>query len=451
MEKEVALYEMLDARERRAAKQAELLSRFASTLVCFTMNIAGPIKNSPLIEEGYSLGKSMLKGRLAAAKVAILHFEETIGKTGCEAFFVVDADAQRVQLLTSEIEDGSQLGRLFDMDVLTADGRKTGRAELGLPERKCLICGGAAKGCARSRAHTVAELQAKTSSILEESVRRADARDAARLACRALLYEVGTTPKPGLVDRANRGSHKDMDFFTFADSTAALFPYFAECARIGRENRAAPAPDTFKALREAGKKAEAAMFAATRGVNTHKGAIFSLGILCAAMGRLGRPCWDNSDALLDECAAVSKGITRADFADLSEENAVTTGQKLYVRYGITGVRGEAEAGFPSVRKAGLPVLREGIRRGMPLNDAGCAALLAIIANSTDTNIIARSDRETQLETASELKEMLSENPYPDRAALEELDKRFIAANLSPGGSADMLSICYLLHFLERGD
>ena len=79
---------------------------------------------------------------------------------------------------------------------------------------------------------------------------------------------------------------------------------------------------------------------------------------------------------------------------------------------------------------------------------GCGALLAIIANSTDTNLIARSDRATQLAVVEELKALLARTPYPDEAALRALDDRFIAANLSPGGSADLLALCYLLHFFK---
>ena len=88
------------------------------------------------------------------------------------------------------------------------------------------------------------------------AVREADETTAARLACQALLYEAAVTPKPGLVDRANNGSHRDMDFFTFQASAAALWPYFARCVRIGSDTRALPPEETFARLRTAGKLAE---------------------------------------------------------------------------------------------------------------------------------------------------------------------------------------------------
>ena len=115
---EVSLLEMLDARERRAARQREQLGQFGQTLVCFTMNIAGPVKNSPLIARGYCLGRRLLRQQLAAAGMPVVHFEEIREKTGNEAIFLVAAQALAVKTVTTAIEDASPVGRLFDMDVL---------------------------------------------------------------------------------------------------------------------------------------------------------------------------------------------------------------------------------------------------------------------------------------------------------------------------------------------
>lgn len=275
-----------------------------------------------------------------------------------------------------------------------------------------------------------------------------DTKIAASLACRALLYEVCTTPKPGLVDRANSGSHRDMDIFTFMNSASALWPYFETCTRIGKETASLPAAETFSRIRREGQTAEKNMLSATKGINTHKGAIFSVGILCASLGRLPAEQWKCSDYILDECASMTKGIVSSDFAGLTEENAVTVGQKLYLHYNITGVRGQMEAGLPAVRYAGLPTLKEGIARGLSINDAGCAALLSLMCAATDTNMIARSNLSTQQETVAQIRKLLERSPYPDPQTLEQLDRMFIEKNLSPGGSADLLAICYLLYFLQ---
>ncbi len=448
MEQTVSLIEMLDARERRAQRQQALLTQYHTTLVCFTMNIAGPVKISPLIRRGFARGRELLERQLTRCRIAVLHQEVYREPTGCEAFYVLDAAPLEVKKLTTLVEDASPLGRLFDMDVLCPDGRKVDREELQLEGRRCLICGGPAKACSSRRIHTVAELQEKTTDILTDTMNALDASTAAQQAVRALLYEVTTTPKPGLVDRRNSGSHTDMDVFTFMNSAASLVPYFEACTRLGRETAHSPAVETFAALRPLGCEAEGEMLAATHGVNTHKGAIFSMGIVCAALGRLDRSLWADPARVAAEAAAMTAGLTEADFAAVTAENAVTAGQKLYVQYGITGVRGQVEAGLPAVLDYGLPALRQGLALGYDINRAGCGALLAILAHSTDTNIIARSSRERQLALTEELNALLASAPYPDEKTLAELDDRFIAENLSPGGSADLLALTYLLYFFQ---
>lgn len=191
------------------------------------------------------------------------------------------------------------------------------------------------------------------------------------------------------------------------------------------------------------------MLAATGGVNTHKGAIFSLGLLCAAAGRLGRAHWAEPERLLDECAAMTQGLSAADFAGLTPENARTTGQRLYLERGITGVRGEAEQGFPLVRGVGLPKLEAALEAGLSLNDAGCAALLALMAQNTDTNVIHRGGFAALEELRRTAAELLEAEPFPSAQALEMLDEAMIARRLSPGGSADLLALCFLLHLLRE--
>ncbi len=444
---EVTLPEMLEAREKRAIRQQTLLQRYARTMVSFTMNIPGPVKNSPLISGGYELGKRLLFQQLRVAGIPVIHFEETRENTGNEAMLILDAPALAVKAITSELEDASALGRLFDMDVLCPDGRKVDRRELGLPGRTCLLCGNSAQVCARSRTHSVAQLQAKTRQILLEAQLEADCADAARFAVQALLYEVAATPKPGLVDREDSGSHSDMDFFTFQASAAALYPYFAECVRIGRS--AHTPEEAFQCLRLPGKLAEGEMLRATGGVNTHKGAIFSMGILCGALGRLDRSRWGDPRQILAECAAMTRGLVSRDYAGLTEETAATAGQKLYLQYGITGVRGQVEAGFPAVAELGLPKLEAALAAGKDWNDAGCAALLAMLAGTEDTNMIHRGSFDKAKAVSEKLKAILEKEPFPGRETLEALNREFVSDNLSPGGTADLLAIVYFLYFLKE--
>ena len=122
-ERPVSLREMLDARERRYLRQRELLSRFHGTLISFTMNIAGPVKNSGLIARGFETGKALILCQLRTAGIQVLHREEYRAHTGCEAFIAVEAGtASVVKRLAIETEDAHPIGRLFDIDVLTGNG-----------------------------------------------------------------------------------------------------------------------------------------------------------------------------------------------------------------------------------------------------------------------------------------------------------------------------------------
>lgn len=441
----VELPQMLEARERRVLRQQELLEEYRLPLVSFTMNIAGPVKNSPSIRRGFRLGRELLFGQLARIGAPVRYSQEVDADTGCEGYYLVDTAPDILKSITCDIEDRTDLGRLFDLDVLTPDGRKLDRAN----PRKCLICGGPAKECARSRAHTVAELQRHTHDLLTDALDSHDAGTAASLAVRALLYEVCTTPKPGLVDRSNSGSHGDMDIYTFMDSAAALWPYFARCVRVGRSTASQPAAETFAALRWPGKLAEGDMLAATNGVNTHKGAIFSLGLACGALGRLERERWGDPACVLSQVAAMTAGTVERELAGHDRGGAATAGERFYLQYGVTGVRGQAEKGFPTVLEHGLPALEGGLAQGRSLDEAGSAAMLTLLAHTTDTNMISRGGIDVQREESARLRQLLEREPYPGRDILEALDREYIGRDLSPGGSADLLAMCYLLHFLKE--
>ena len=438
---EITLTEILATREAREQKQAQLLQQYGMPLICFTMNIPGPVKNSPLITEGFRLGQKLLNDRFVPE-----YEEETIAPTGCEYFYVVDGDAQAIKQQTCQIEDSTPIGRLFDLDVIAPDSTKVSREALGLPARKCLLCGEDAWICGRSRAHSVEALQTKTTQLLTEGLQAQQAADIGNKAVYALICEVYATPKPGLVDRNNTGSHKDMDLRMFLASAEALGPYFTACARIGMETAKQSPAETFALLRTEGLAAEPVMYMQTNGANTHKGAIFTMGLLCGAAGRLDS-C--EPEMLLAEVAAMTDGLCSRDFAGITEETAATTGQKLYAKYGITGVRGQAEEGYPALLQAGLPVLEKGLADGLDLNDAGCAALLHLLCAITDTNMIARSDVDTAKAVTDQVSAILAETPYPCTNVLEQLDAEFIEKNLSPGGAADLLAATYFLYFLNQ--
>lgn len=448
--RQVSLADMLDAREARAFRQRELLAGFRSTLISFTMNIPGSVKNSELILKGYLEGLKLLRMQLDYADIPILHQEERRSFTGNEAFLVVDAPALTVKRLTCEIEEADSLGRLFDLDVLGPDGTKLDRKDVSLGPRTCLICGGVAAVCASRRTHRLEELQVRTTRILQEHFQRQFADTLSGLAVRSLLYELAVTPKPGLVDRSNSGSHRDMDFYTFLRSAPALEPWFREMVLCGTRFAQAEANPAFQAINHIGKRAELAMQAATGGVNTHKGAIFSLGLLCGAAGRLyGREEPLTPDRLLEECAALSRGAYHSYRAKAESSAAKTAGDRFFQSYGITGIRGEAAAGFPIVRKIGLPLLKELLSTGCSPDDAGGIVLLHLMAHAEDTCLIARAGHAHWKELQERLKRELTEDPRPGVEKREFMDREFIQNNWSAGGCADLLAMCWLLLFLDE--
>lgn len=443
---EASLQEILDAREARAQRQQALLNTYQKPLICFTMNIPGPVKLDRDVAIGFFVGCRLLRDTLP--KDRVLYTRAYREHTGCEAYFVVDMPARELKQLTVEIEDADQVGRLFDMDVLDTDGTKISRESLGYPSRKCLLCDQDAMVCGSRRVHSAEQLRERTDFLLYLAARQYMTEFVAVQAYLALLQEVNTTPKPGLVDRSNRGAHPDMDLRHFFASANALRPFFCRFAETGYLTRDLTPKETFSKIRAIGMDAEKAMFTATGGVNTHKGAIFSLGILCAAAGRLSPECWQ-PETVLAEAAAMAAGVVKEDFAGITPENAKTAGERLYANYGITGIRGQAEQGFPAVRNVGLPILRQALNKGLSLNDAGAAALLHMLTATEDTALINRSDCETLKTVQDQVAALLEEDPFPAREKIEALDKEFTAENLSPGGTADLLAVCYFLGFLSR--
>lgn len=437
---EVTLAEVLKARENRVAGQKEFLSRYNCPLICFTMNIAGPVKNSPLIERAFSEGVRRLEAAIPSEK--IIASDTLICNTGCEMIMAVDEKPPVLKDICTKIEEASPIGRLFDMDVICENGEKLSRKN----ERSCIVCGALGRGCSARRLHSVKELQTLTKKIICEHFRKTDREKIAALAVESLIFEARTTPKPGLVDANNNGSHTDMNLDIFIKSARSLEPYFTQCVEIGQSR----SPDEiFPILRIAGIEAEKTMYKATGGVNTHKGAIYSMGIICGALGFLWQS--DNPVADIDEifsvCSTLTTDSVKEDFLKIDKS---TAGGRLYLEKGIKGIRGEVSEGFPSVKNIGLPAFKKALSDGFSENDAAVFALLHLLANVDDTNILSRGGTEGSIFAKSEAKEILSKSEFPILKQVEVLDQAFIERNLSPGGCADLLAVTYFICKLTNG-
>ena len=327
MVERVTVPDMMNAREARAQAQRMLLERHpGASVVCLCMNIAGPIKRTEKIERAFAWGASAVRAVLEPYET--LFDAEIHEKTGPEAMLCLHGDAQEIKRRLCFLEDGCALGRLLDIDVIAPDGRKLSRTEIGLSPRKCLLCENDAPVCARSRAHSADQLFARAGEIIDAHFEEAFIRRTAENAQRALLCEVAVTPKPGLVDRHNSGAHDDMDVFTFIHSACTLCGYFAACTRIGLAHRGGDAQACFDALRVPGLLAEAGMRRATAGVNTHKGAIFSLGIACASLGMSWGEPFSAEHGLL-RCGEMTRLRMQDELENARQGQARTFGDQVY--------------------------------------------------------------------------------------------------------------------------
>jgi triphosphoribosyl-dephospho-CoA synthase len=277
----------------------------------------------------------------------------------------------------------------------------------------------------------------------------------ASLAQRAILYEVSTTPKPGLVDRENNGAHRDMDFFTFMASSSALYRGLYECALEGLNFEEADSTKLLDRIRIPGINCERAMFETTNGINTHKGIIFSMGILCAVTGKLHRRDGNknfNIEDICDEVKEISRDLTLKDFKDVLNKEVLTYGERLYKEYGFKGIRGEVESGFNTVRKNAVNLMREwAIKKQFSMNDLFLEVILNLMAESEDTNVITRGGLESLEYVKSTSRKFLQSGGMKQPNAveiLEELNQDFIKRNISPGGSADLLAVGIFLGMME---
>lgn len=277
----------------------------------------------------------------------------------------------------------------------------------------------------------------------------ADLQKVGQYLTQAILLEVSTHPKPGLVTRLSNGAHKDMSIFTFMMSSAVLSKAFNDLQDIGQAHRGT-LTELFCKLRSYGVGAEAELLRVTKGVNTQRGILFAGGIVSAVSGyamNMGL----SRDALLPMIKEMAAGLVARELKNL-DHAAMTAGEKLYYKYGITGIRGEVENGFPSVVNYGLPALEDAFDKGATINDALVHALISLMTVVEDSNVIWRTDYDTLLEVQRIAKNILSLGSVfteKGRMAIAETERYFLQRRISPGGSADLLSVTITLYLLEH--
>lgn len=442
----VSITDILAERDQRAASQRRLLSIHGGVLVCLSLNMAGPVKDFPLLRCGYQEGQELTEQALRRAGCEFHLLEERQGKCGPCAFYQIAGNPLEIKRVLCAVEDATPLGRLLDLDVLIQSREKLSRQDVGLSPRGCLLCSRPAGLCGRSRRHSVEDLQRETIRRLLEYFSGRCADHAAACAARAMLYEVSVSPKPGLVDRKSNGAHQDMNFFTFLDSTAALTPWFRRLCLLGFQSAELEDGPLFSLVRCLGREAETEMLDATGGINTHRGLLFSLGLLCAAAGQLysKRLCQGAAGFPSPEelCARAGK-LAVCSLPDLERrDSTLSHGLAAFRDHHAGGVRLEASQGFPSVRKWVLPVLRQ----NGTLEESGKRALLSLFSSVEDTNVLHRGGPEALQAMAKQARRILSSSPQDLDAQLDAFDHELSQAHISPGGCADLLAVGYFLYF-----
>lgn len=267
----------------------------------------------------------------------------------------------------------------------------------------------------------------------------------ADLAVAVLVDEATLAPKPGLVDARGNGAHADMSLPLMIASAHSLRDGFVQMVQAGRQ-----ASRIDVALRERlgalGRDAEAAMLRATGGVNTHRGAIWALGLLAGAAGWLGktRGTVAHARAIAQMAAVIARLPDRHRPAHTGNK-----GELARAAFGVGGAREQAEAGFPHVMGIGLPMLREARARGDAEPTAQVNALLAIMARLDDTCVLARAGRAGLADVQDGAQAVLDAGgigTLAGRRRLHELEATMHARHASPGGSADLLAATL---FLDR--
>lgn len=484
-----ALAQILARREQRQAEQLRLL-RLGHPVVSLTIVSPGPDKDDETARHACAVAVDALDEALRARGWRAPARHAVTANTGPEHLVAVDAPPAELKRALVALEDDTPLGRLWDLDVLTGPGPDglpivLGRRAIGHGPRRCLVCAEAAAACGRSARHPLPLVRAAREALAarrcvsrirvpgstghaassEVSLQAARAAD---LGVQALLAEARLTPKPGLVDSASNGAHDDMDLALLERSAHALRPWFAACWLAG-----AARPGQVGPLVDLGVAAEAALGAVTGGVNTHRGALFAIGLVMGALGadsvaqigvrtaaphpvgdrtlpRVRARVADLAAPLLTDWLAAQGSAHDGGRVPGDVDPAPSHGAAALRAIGVTGARGEAASGFATVADVGLPAYRARLARTGDIDDALLWALVALMAANADTNLVHRGGPEGLAYAQEWARDLMADGPGPAGllAAMAAAEDGFVARRLSPGGSADLLALTWLFDRLE---
>ncbi len=410
---------ILEAREQRYQRIQNHLDTAESVPVILKSITPGKHKQIPMSRIHVKLIHHLI---MKVFKPLSASYEQSLD--GDYYMYTYKTSPQKIKKRMVFIEKHHPLGRFIDIDVYTKT-KAVSRTDLGLSPRKCILCDKPAHVCARSKNHSQKALLEHMHQKTKETVIKAIKKEALK----ALRRELYLHPKFGLVSRKSSGIHT-MDYTHFLASIEALDPYFQQYLEVDIDQ-----PESLKQLRSIGINAEKAMLEATGGHNTHKGIIFIFGLILPYY--LKHILHQNSfTVMLEDIKKAAQQLTKHDFENLNNKTELSHGEKVYLTYGIKGIRGEVSEGFPSIM---------GWYKKYPYNDY--QKLCAIMSRLDDTTIIKRKNLGTLKTIKQEMQALLEERTWIQNY-YETLSEQYLKNNISPGGAADLLAVTF---FFEATD
>lgn len=417
--------DLLSARETRSKTIDSWLKQGHSCLVSIRANIPGEHKN---ISEAYVIVRFFES--LIRKKYTIVKHERFTSNDGPYTLISLDeSDYRKVKLELIELEESEALGRLVDLDLWTAPDQLWSRDSVQMKPRTCFICGDIAHHCIRSLKHSLDETLAFVQRITQEHLEK----QMSILTKKAMMIELNLEDKFGLVTPSSTGSHDDMDYHLMIRAQRVIIPYFVEMFRLGYGDF--EIYNLFDLARPLGVKAEQAMLDETGGVNCYKGLIFILGLILTSLGYTLKHQQDFNHVFTN-----IHQLTQHLFDDFEQEPK-SFGEKAFHEHRITGARGEAYLGLPSVHHA-LHVIGN-----KTLTDELLRIILQQIIRSTDDTVLLK--RAGSFEAYTAIKKKVASLDVTQINQVKEFTREAIHQGLSFGGAADLLVATIFLHEIEQ--